>query len=235
MSCAVNAPELTGFVPGNYILTLDFDVKNTTDGLDILKNISGSAPTGAVLAVMGPSCARKSTLVDILAGKNKGGKVTGQTVLNGKQIHLSEILHAVGYVDQEDTMPPAQTVPPQVWTRTVPTWLPSNCAILRRVKHHCDFDHSPTSIRHFYMFDQTLEVSEGDVLYLRCNNTDAEYFNRRELDCTASYNIADYMLDIAMDRDLVALVKNYVDADDTSPTFLITRQCIVKAAWSTTP
>lgn len=85
------------------------------------------------------------------------------------------------------------------------------------------------------MFDQTLEVSEGDVLYLRCTNTDAEYFNRRELDCNASYNIADYMLDIAMDRDPVAQVKNYVDTDDTGPIFLITRQCIVKAAWSTTP
>lgn len=80
------------------------------DGLDILKSISGSAPTGAVLAVMCPSGARKSTLVYIMAGKNSGGKVTGQTLLNGKQVHLSEIRRAVGYVDQEDIMPPAQTV-----------------------------------------------------------------------------------------------------------------------------
>ncbi|KAF8916162.1 hypothetical protein BGZ52_000329, partial [Haplosporangium bisporale] len=55
------------------------------DGLEILKGISGSAPAGAVLAVMGPSGAGKSTLVDILAGKNKGGKVSGQILLNGKQ------------------------------------------------------------------------------------------------------------------------------------------------------
>ncbi|KAG0040416.1 hypothetical protein BGZ82_002839 [Podila clonocystis] len=64
-------------------------------GLKILKGISGSAPAGAVLVVMGPSGAAKSTLVDILARKNKGGKVTGQILLNGKQ---------------EDTLPPTQTV-----------------------------------------------------------------------------------------------------------------------------
>ncbi|KAG0024964.1 hypothetical protein BGZ81_007532 [Podila clonocystis] len=69
-------------------------------GLNILKVISGSAPAAAVLVVM----------VDILAGKNKGGKVTGQILLNGKQVHLSEIRRAVGYADQENALPPTRTV-----------------------------------------------------------------------------------------------------------------------------
>ncbi|KAG0249929.1 hypothetical protein BG011_008801, partial [Mortierella polycephala] len=80
------------------------------DGLQILKGISGSAPAGVVLAVMGPSGAGKSTLVDILAGKRKDGKVSGQILLNGKQVHESDIRRAVGFVDQEDTLPPTQTV-----------------------------------------------------------------------------------------------------------------------------
>ncbi|KAF9127423.1 hypothetical protein BGX30_014798, partial [Mortierella sp. GBA39] len=80
------------------------------DGLEILKGISGSAPAGVVLAVMGPSGAGKSTLVDILAGKRKDGKVSGHILLNGKQVHESEIRRAVGFVDQEDTLPASQTV-----------------------------------------------------------------------------------------------------------------------------
>ncbi|KAG0250430.1 hypothetical protein BG011_008356, partial [Mortierella polycephala] len=82
----------------------------TKDGLQILNGISGSAPAGVVLAVMGPSGAGKSTLVDILAGKRKDGKVSGQILLNGKQVHESDIRRAVGFVDQEDTLPPTQTV-----------------------------------------------------------------------------------------------------------------------------
>ncbi|KAF9177325.1 hypothetical protein BGZ49_005698, partial [Haplosporangium sp. Z 27] len=79
------------------------------NGLQILKGISGAAPAGVVLAVMGPSGAGKSTLVDILAGKRKDGKVTGHILLNGKPVHESEIRRVVGFVDQEDTLPPTQT------------------------------------------------------------------------------------------------------------------------------
>ncbi|KAI9240579.1 MAG: hypothetical protein BYD32DRAFT_391687 [Podila humilis] len=249
------------------------------DGLEILKGISGSAPAGAVLAVMGPSGAGKSTLVDILAGKNKGGKVTGQILLNGKQVHLSEIRHAVGYVDQEDTLPPTQTVYEAVLFSAMmrlPEAMPiqgvhervaeviemlglthcSNRRIgnvttrgisggeKRRVsialelitrppilildeptsgldshsahmvaEQLCKLAQSKTTTviltihqprsDIFYMFDQTLVVSKGETLYFGRTNAAAEYFNRRGLVCPASYNIADYLLDIAMDQELI--------------------------------
>lgn len=260
------------------------------DGLEILKGISGSAPAGAVLAVMGPSGAGKSTLVDILAGKNKGGKVTGQILLNGKQVHLSEVRHAVGYVDQEDTLPPTQTVYEAVLFSAMmrlPEAMPiqhvhervaeviemlglthcSNRRIgnvttrgisggeKRRVsitlelitrppilildeptsgldshsahmvaEQLCKLAQSKTTTviltihqprsDIFYMFDQTLVVSKGETLYFGHTNAAAEHFNRRGLVCPASYNIADYLLDIAMDQELVANAKNYSGTDE---------------------
>ncbi|KAK3819691.1 MAG: hypothetical protein J3Q66DRAFT_296906 [Benniella sp.] len=101
------------YTPNHEAASLEFRNVGYTlhkNGLQILKGISGSAPAGVVLAVMGPSGAGKSTLVDILAGKTKGGKVSGQILLNGKQVHQSDIRRAVGFVDQEDTLPATQTV-----------------------------------------------------------------------------------------------------------------------------
>lgn len=260
------------------------------DGLEILKGISGSAPAGAVLAVMGPSGAGKSTLVDILAGKNKGGKVSGQILLNGKQVHLSEIRRAVGYVDQEDTLPPTQTVYEAVLFSAMmrlPEAMPifrvhervaeviemlglTHCSnrrignvttrgisggekrrvsialeLITRppilildeptsgldsysahmvVEQLCKLAQSKTTTviltihqprsDIFAMFDHTLVVSKGEALYFGPTNTAADYFNRRGLVCPTNYNIADYLLDIAMDQDLVAKAKNYSGTDD---------------------
>ncbi|KAG0344133.1 hypothetical protein BG004_004708 [Podila humilis] len=260
------------------------------DGLEILKGISGSAPAGAVLAVMGPSGAGKSTLVDILAGKNKGGKVTGQILLNGKHVHLSQVRQAVGYVDQEDTLPPTQTVYEAVLFSAMmrlPEAMPIHRVHERVVEviemlglTHCSnrrignvttrgisggekrrvsialelitrppilildeptsgLDsysahmvaeqlcklaqsktttviltiHQPRSDI-FYMFDQTLVVSKGEALYFGPTNTAADYFKRRGLVCPNSYNIADYLLDIAMDQELVAKAKGYTETDE---------------------
>ncbi|KFH70564.1 hypothetical protein MVEG_03414 [Podila verticillata NRRL 6337] len=260
------------------------------DGLEILKGISGSAPAGAVLAVMGPSGAGKSTLVDILAGKNKGGKVSGQILLNGKQVHLSEIRRAVGYVDQEDTLPPTQTVYEAVLFSAMmrlPEAMPifrvhervaeviemlglTHCSnrrignvttrgisggekrrvsialeLITRppilildeptsgldsysahmvVEQLCKLAQSKTTTviltihqprsDIFAMFDHTLVVSKGEALYFGPTNTAADYFNRRGLVCPTNYNIADYLLDIAMDQELVAKAKSYSGTDD---------------------
>ncbi|KAF9430392.1 hypothetical protein BGZ94_007043 [Podila epigama] len=260
------------------------------DGLEILKGISGSAPAGAVLAVMGPSGAGKSTLVDILAGKNKGGKVSGQILLNGKHVHLSEIRRAVGYVDQEDTLPPTQTVYEAVLFSAMmrlPEAMPiyrvhervveviemlglSHCSdrrignvttrgisggekrrvsialeLITRppilildeptsgldsysahmvVEQLCKLAQSKTTTviltihqprsDIFAMFDHTLVVSKGEALYFGPTNTAADYFNRRGLVCPNNYNIADYLLDIAMDQNLVAKSKQYDASND---------------------
>ncbi|KAF9335210.1 hypothetical protein BG006_000670 [Podila minutissima] len=260
------------------------------DGLEILKGISGSAPAGAVLAVMGPSGAGKSTLVDILAGKNKGGKVSGQILLNGKQVHLSEIRRAVGYVDQEDTLPATQTVyeavlfsammrlpeampiyrvhervaeviemlglthcsnrrignvttrgisggekrrvsialelitrPPILILDEPTSGLDSHSAHMV-VEQLCKLAQSKTTTviltihqprsDIFAMFDHTLVVSKGEALYFGATNTAAAYFNRRGLVCPTNYNIADYLLDIAMDQELVAKAKSFTESGD---------------------
>ncbi|KAG0326744.1 hypothetical protein BG004_002907 [Podila humilis] len=255
------------------------------DDLEILKGISGSAPAGAVLAVMGPSGAGKSTLVDILAGKNKGGKVSGQILLNGKHVHLSEVRQAVGYVDQEDTLPPTQTVYEAVLFSAMmrlPEAMPihrvhervveviemlglSHCSdrrignvttrgisggekrrvsialeLITRppilildeptsgldshsahmvVEQLCKLAQSKTTTviltihqprsDIFAMFDHTLVVSKGEALYFGPTNTAAAYFSRRGLFCPNNYNIADYLLDVAMDQELVAKAKSY--------------------------
>ncbi|KAG0233627.1 hypothetical protein BGX31_004800, partial [Mortierella sp. GBA43] len=259
------------------------------DGLQILKGISGSAPAGVVLAVMGPSGAGKSTLVDILAGKTKGGKVSGQILLNGKQVHQSDIRRAVGFVDQEDTLPPTQTVFEAVLFSAMmrlPEAMPihrvhervneviemlglTHCAnrrignvtsrgisggekrrvsialeLITRppilildeptsgldsysahmvVQQLCKLAASKTTTvimtihqprsDIFYMFSHTLVVSKGSALYFGPTDTAAEYFHRRELHCPPNYNIADYLLDIAMDQDLVAQARSYDESE----------------------
>ncbi|KAG0197462.1 hypothetical protein BGX28_009059 [Mortierella sp. GBA30] len=260
------------------------------DGLQILKGISGSAPAGVVLAVMGPSGAGKSTLVDILAGKRKDGKVTGHILLNGKQVHESEIRRAVGFVDQEDTLPPTQTVyeailfsamlrlpeampiyrvhervaeviemlglthcidrrignvtsrgisggekrrvsialelitRPPILILDEPTSGLDSYSAHMVVEQLCKLAASKTTTvimtihqprsDIFFMFDQTLVVSKGEALYFGPTETAAEYFNRRGLECPKNYNIADYLLDIAMDQELVAKARSHVAADD---------------------
>ena len=257
------------------------------DGLQILKGISGSAPAGVVLAVMGPSGAGKSTLVDILAGKTKGGKVSGQILLNGKQVHQSDIRRAVGFVDQEDTLPPTQTVyeavlfsammrlpeampihrvhervneviemlglthckdrrignvtsrgisggekrrvsialelitRPPILILDEPTSGLDSYSAHMVVEQLCKLAASKTTTvimtihqprsDIFFMFNHTLVVSKGAALYFGPTDTAADYFNRRGLVCPPNYNIADYLLDIAMDQNLVAQARDYND------------------------
>ncbi|KAF9195022.1 hypothetical protein BGZ51_005986 [Haplosporangium sp. Z 767] len=262
----------------------------TKDGLQILNGISGSAAAGVVLAVMGPSGAGKSTLVDILAGKRKDGKISGQILLNGKQVHESDIRRAVGFVDQEDTLPPTQTVYEAVLFSAMlrlPEAMPfrrihervveviemlglTHCSdrrigniasrgisggekrrvsialeLITRppilildeptsgldsysahmvVQQLCKLAASKTTTvimtihqprsDIFYMFDQTLVISKGSALYFGPTDTAAEYFSGRGLVCPNNYNIADYLLDIAMSQELLDKARNYKDGNE---------------------
>ncbi|KAG0247815.1 hypothetical protein BG011_000887 [Mortierella polycephala] len=64
------------------------------------------------------------------------------------------------------------------------------------------------------MFDQTLVISKGSTLYFGPTDTAAEYFNRRGLVCPNNYNIADYLLDIAMNQEMLDKAKDYNDNNE---------------------
>ncbi|KAF9583604.1 hypothetical protein BGW38_009068 [Lunasporangiospora selenospora] len=55
----------------------------------------------------------------------------------------------------------------------------------------------------FFMFDQTLVISKGETLYLGPPSEAADYLARRNLVCPSNYNIADYLLDVAMDEEMI--------------------------------
>ncbi|GJJ77880.1 ATP-binding cassette, subfamily G (WHITE), member 2 [Entomortierella parvispora] len=82
----------------------------TVGGKEVLKQVSGLVKPGQVMAIMGASGAGKTSLLDILARRNKSGTVHGHIYVNGKTISHHEYKRVVGYVDQEDTLMPTLTV-----------------------------------------------------------------------------------------------------------------------------
>jgi len=80
----------------------------------ILDDVSGIARAGCLLAIMGPSGAGKTTLINALAGrieKHKGAEFTGKIFINGKQIDSKFNMSDVSaYVTQEDTLFPFSTI-----------------------------------------------------------------------------------------------------------------------------
>ncbi|XP_076944784.1 ABC transporter G family member 15-like [Bidens hawaiensis] len=77
----------------------------------LLHQISGFAEPGRIMAIMGPSGSRKSTLLDSLAGRlSKNVVMTGDILLNGKKKRLSNGNGVVAYVTQEDVLMGTLTV-----------------------------------------------------------------------------------------------------------------------------
>ncbi|KAJ3222772.1 hypothetical protein HK099_001940 [Clydaea vesicula] len=77
---------------------------------DILQGISGMASSGRLMAILGPSGAGKSTFLDILAGKNKSGTISGDILVNGKTMPANKLRSICGFVDQEDILISTLTV-----------------------------------------------------------------------------------------------------------------------------
>ncbi|KAF5344221.1 hypothetical protein D9756_011252 [Leucocoprinus leucothites] len=74
----------------------------------ILNALSGRVDPGEMMAILGPSGAGKTTLVEILAGKSKSGVVTGQVLTpTGSDLQGAP---RIGFVPQQDILPPMLTV-----------------------------------------------------------------------------------------------------------------------------
>ncbi|KAL4251686.1 ATP-binding cassette subfamily G transporter, partial [Pleurotus pulmonarius] len=75
----------------------------------VLDSVSGKVLPGQMMAILGPSGAGKTTLVEILAGKNKSG-VTSGTVSFPVIASSDRTTPRIGFVPQQDILPPTLTV-----------------------------------------------------------------------------------------------------------------------------
>ena len=82
---------------------IDFDfnrlgLRLNTNGLQVLRGVTGNLPAGAVTAVMGPSGAGKTTFLSTLAGRATYGTVTGEVLINGRPQSIERFGNIVGFV-----------------------------------------------------------------------------------------------------------------------------------------
>lgn len=70
----------------------------------LLDDISGSAKSGDVLAILGASGAGKTTLLNALAGRLGPGDLKGQVLLNGQPRNPKTWVRDCSYVEQDDLM-----------------------------------------------------------------------------------------------------------------------------------
>ncbi|OWZ19517.1 Pleiotropic drug resistance protein transporter [Phytophthora megakarya] len=85
------------------------DPHNPKESLNLLKGITGFALPGSITALMGSSGAGKTTLMDVIAGRKTGGKITGKILLNGYEANDLAIRRSTGYCEQMDVHSDAAT------------------------------------------------------------------------------------------------------------------------------
>ncbi|KAK1939953.1 Pleiotropic drug resistance protein 3 [Phytophthora citrophthora] len=86
------------------------DPHNPKESLELLKGINGFAMPGSMTALMGSSGAGKTTLMDVIAGRKTGGKITGKILLNGYEANDLAIRRCTGYCEQMDVHSEAATI-----------------------------------------------------------------------------------------------------------------------------
>ncbi|GFO08500.1 ATP-binding cassette sub-family g member, partial [Plakobranchus ocellatus] len=94
ISVRVNIPGKRGFISGE---------SNPPTQKMILKNITGIASPGCLLAIMGASGSGKSTLLNVLTSRNtKDYIISGEMLLNGVPLSPGAIKNISAYVQQGD-------------------------------------------------------------------------------------------------------------------------------------
>lgn len=139
--------------------SLQFEnVSYNLKGKQILSDIRGLAPPGQILAIMGASGAGKTTFLDILARKNKRGRSQGEFYVSGEKISDAEYRNVIGFVDQEDTLLPTQTVHETILTSAL-LRLPRDMGI--SVKEQRVFE-VEKQLGIFHIKDQLIGSEEGN-------------------------------------------------------------------------
>ncbi|XP_048733666.1 ATP-binding cassette sub-family G member 8-like [Ostrea edulis] len=70
----------------------------------VLQNVSFSVKSGQMLAILGTSGSGKTSLLDVLAGRNDGGSVEGEMFLNGVSWTRQMVRSCSAYVRQDDRL-----------------------------------------------------------------------------------------------------------------------------------
>lgn len=94
-------------------LTFHVNKKNQKEPLRILNGVSGVFRAARLTAVMGGSGAGKTTLLSAIGGfidNVAGGALSGQIMMNGKNVSGDDIRHVSAFVFQDDTIMDTMTV-----------------------------------------------------------------------------------------------------------------------------
>ena len=106
--------KLSNFSWRSVNMTVDMGKEKKT----ILDGINGGLKGGEVCALMGPSGAGKTSLLNVLAGRVRSRgkvKVDGNILLDGQAISGSSLRKRIAYVMQQDILTPTQTVRESLW------------------------------------------------------------------------------------------------------------------------
>jgi len=85
-------------------LVYEVELPKTKEIKRILNGVSGHVHAGQMMAILGPSGAGKTTMLDILAQRQKGGTVTGELLMNGHPVETGVFRRVSAYVQQEDIL-----------------------------------------------------------------------------------------------------------------------------------
>ncbi|KAJ7964175.1 ABC transporter-like [Quillaja saponaria] len=109
-------PLTMTFLNVNYFVDMPVEMKGLPETrLQLLSNVSGVFTPGVLTALVGPSGAGKTTLMDVLAGSKTGGYIEGDIRISGYTKKQRTFARISGYVEQNDIHSPQVTVEESLW------------------------------------------------------------------------------------------------------------------------